>query len=117
DDRAGNEERLDSHVVESSDRARGVVRVQRAEDLVTGECGFHRDVRGFVIANFTDHHNVGVLAQNRSKRGSEIEPDIRTGCDLVYTHQLVLNRVLDGDDVVIWTVEFLENGIERGRLS
>ena len=47
-----------------ADGAGGVVRVQRGEHLVTGERGLHGDVRGFVVTNFTDHHDVRVLTEN-----------------------------------------------------
>ncbi len=69
--------------------------------LVTGQRRFYRDVGGLVVTNFTDHHDVGVLAENRAKRGGKIEPDIGPGRDLVHAHELVLDRVLDRHDVVV----------------
>ena len=117
DDRAGNQERLDPHVVQTGDRAGGVVRVQRAQHLVTGQRRFDGDVGRFVVTNFTDHHDVRVLTEDGAERGSEIEPDFVAHRDLVDAGQLVLDRVLDRHDVVLRVVQLLEHGVERGRLA
>src|SRR6266487_849429 len=105
----GNEKRFDAHVVETSNGAGGVVRVQRAQNLVTGEGRFDRDIGGFVVANFTNHHDVRVLAQDRPQGRGKIEADIAARSDLVNAHELVFDRVFDRDDVVFGAVQFMEN--------
>ena len=68
DDRAGDQKRLDPHIVETRDRARSVVRVKRAQDLVTGQSGFHGNIGRFVVTNFAHHHDIRILPKNRAKR-------------------------------------------------
>ena len=65
--RRGNQERLHAHVDQPRDRAGGVVRVQRAENLVARERGANRDLRRLRVANFTHHDHVRILAQNRAQ--------------------------------------------------
>src|SRR6266496_81914 len=60
--RARNQERLDPHVVQTRNRAGGVVGMQSRKHLVTGQRRFHRNIGGLVVANFTHHHDVGVLS-------------------------------------------------------
>jgi hypothetical protein len=49
----------------------------------------HGDIRGFVVANFADHHDVRVLAKNGAQRVGEVEADFRLHRDLIHTGQLV----------------------------
>ena len=69
--------------------------------LVTGQRRFHRDVGGFVVTNFTHHHDVRVLAQDGAQGRSEIEPDVVAHRNLIDAGELVLDRVLDRHDVVL----------------
>ena len=73
--RRRNQEGRDAHVVQTRDGAGGVITVHGAQHLVAGQRGFNRDFRGFRIANFTDHDDVRVLAQDRAQRVGEREPD------------------------------------------
>ncbi len=104
EDGTGNKKWFDAHIVEAADGAGGVVRVQRAQNLVTGEGGLDRDIGGFVVANFTHHHDVRVLAQDRTQGRGKIESDIAARCNLINAHELVFDRVFDRDDVVFGTV-------------
>ena len=70
-DGGGNQEGRDAHVVHTRDGAGRVITVHGAQHLVAGERGFDRDFRGFGIANFTDHDDVRVLAENGAQRGGE----------------------------------------------
>ncbi len=87
------------------------------EHLVAGERGFDGDIRRLVIANFTDHDDVRILAQDGTEGAGEIEADVALHRHLVDAGELVLDGVLDGDDVVFRAVQLLEDGIERGRLA
>jgi len=62
--RRGDEEGLDPHVEETGDARDRVVRVQRAEDQVTGEGAADRDLRRLEVTHFPDHDDVRVAAEN-----------------------------------------------------
>ena len=66
---------------------------------VTGERGLDRDLRGLVVADLADQHDVRVAAQDRAQRGGERQPGLRVHLHLVDAGQPVLHRVLDRDDV------------------
>ena len=71
----GNQERLDAHVDQTRDRARGIVGVQGAEHQVTGQGGLNGNLRGLQVAHFTHHDDVRVLAQEGAQRLAEGQPD------------------------------------------
>src|SRR5437764_4860099 len=115
--RARNQERLDPHVVQTRDRAGGVISMQSRKHLVTGQRRFHRDVGGLVVANFTHHHDVGVLPQDRAQGRGKIQTDIIAHRDLIDSAELILDRVLHRHDVVLRIVQLLQNGVESGRFT
>src|SRR2546430_16779175 len=57
--------RLDPHIGKARYGADRIVGVQGRQNQVPGEARLNRDLRGFEIADFSDHDDVGVLAQNR----------------------------------------------------
>jgi hypothetical protein len=76
-----------------------------------------RDLGGLDVADLPDQDDVGVLADDVSQPGREGEADLRAHRNLVHALQLVLDRVLDGDDLAIGRVDLVERAIERGRLA
>jgi hypothetical protein len=50
--------------------------VQRAEDQVAGERRADGDFGGLLVADFADHDDVGVLAQDVAQGRGEGEPDL-----------------------------------------
>ena len=88
-----------------------------AEHLVAGERGFDSDFRGFRIANFTNHDDVRVLAEDGPERVGKGEPDFFLHGHLVDAGDLELYGIFDGDDVVGRMVQLVEGGIESGGLS
>ena len=73
--RRGHQEGLHAHVDQSSDRARSVVRVERAEDQVTRKGRLDRDFGDFQVTNFTHQDDVGGLTQHRAEHALEVEAD------------------------------------------
>ena len=65
--RRRDEVRLHAHVHQPRQCAGRVVRVQRGKNHVAGERRLHGDLRGFLIADFTDEHHVGIMTQNRAQ--------------------------------------------------
>jgi len=113
----GDEERLDPHVDQPHHGTGGVVGVQGREHQVPGETRLHRDLRGLQVADLADHDHVGVLAQDGAQCPRKSEIDARIDLGLADAVEVVLDRVLDGNDIAALGVELAERGVKRGRLS
>src|SRR3546814_2582485 len=72
----GQKKRLHFQIFKARYRADRIIGVDGREDEVAGERGLPRDVGGLAIADFTDHHAVRILAQNRAQARREVEPDL-----------------------------------------
>ena len=101
DDARAEQERLGAHVDGARDGARGVVRVDRREHEVTRERRVDRDLERLRVADLADHDDVGVLPEERAQRAREREADLRLHVHLVDALDLVLDRVLGGQDVEV----------------
>ena len=97
----GEQERLDAHVDQSRDAADGVVGVQGAEDKVAGHGRADRDLGGLDVANFADHDDVRVLAQDVAQAVGEGEADLRFHVDLRDAGEAIFDRFLDRDDAAL----------------
>ena len=62
---------FDAHVQETSQHVNHVVGVDSREDKVTGQCRVDGDLRGFLVADFTDQNLVGIVTQNRTQSARE----------------------------------------------
>ena len=97
--------------------ARRVVGVQRREHEVAGQRGLDGDLRRLAVADLADHDDVGVGAQHRAQAGREVRPAFVLTWTCVMPVELVLDRVLDRDDVLLERVERAERRVERRRLA
>ena len=93
--------------------ARGIVGVQRAEHQVTGERGVDGHVGRVAVANLTHQDHVGVMPQERTQAVGEGQPDARLHLHLVDAVEVVLHRVLDGEDLDLVALDRVERGVER----
>ena len=82
-----------------------------------GERRLDGDLRGFLVADFTDHHDVGVLTKDCAQRAGEVPPDIVVDLDLVDASQLVFHRVFHRDQFRIDLVQLVERRVQRGRFA
>src|SRR5437667_387944 len=73
----GYEVGLDAHILQSGDRARRIVGVERREHEVAGERGLDRDLGRLEVADLTDQDHVGILAHDVPQTGGEGQPDLR----------------------------------------
>ena len=106
DQRRGDQERLDPHVDQAGDRAGGVVGVERGEHQVAGERGAGWRSRRFRVADLADHDDVGVLAQEASAAPlAKVRPIFGLTCTWEMPLELVLDRILDGEDVEVRRVD------------
>jgi hypothetical protein len=110
----GDEERLNLHVDEPGQGSGGVVGVQGAEHQVTGQSGADGDVGGFAVADFPDHDDIGILAQNVAQGAGEGEADLAVDLGLVDALDLVFDRILDRDDAAAGGIDLADKGGEGG---
>ena len=111
------QERLDAHVAQARDGADGRVGVQRRHHEVARQARLHGDLGGLEVADLADHHDVGVLAQNRAQAARERHLDLGVDLGLADAVDVVLDRVLDGQDIAREIVDALERRVQRRRLA
>ena len=116
-DGGGDEEGLDAHIHEARDGAGCVVGVERGENQVAGKRGADRDLGGVFVADFADHDDVGVLAEDGTEGAGEGEADLGADLHLVYAGDFVFDGVFDGDDPKIGGIDFPEKRVKRGALA
>ena len=109
------------HVDDSVDGRGGRVGVQRAERKVAGFCDAQRRFDGFQIAHFADQHHVRVFTEGGAQR---VGKALGVGMQLALVHHAILvhvhelDRVLDGEDVVVALgVDLVDHGRQRGGLA
>ena len=61
-----------------------------------------------VVADLADHDDVRVLAEEGAQRAGEGEPDLGLHVDLVDPLDLVLDRILGGEDVEVGAIDAVE---------
>ena len=66
---------------------------------VTGERRVDRDLGRLVVANLADHDDVGILAQEGAQPHAKVRPIFGLHLHLVDALELVLDRILGGEDV------------------
>ena len=109
----GDEEGFDVHVEEAGDAADRIVGVKGAEDQVTGEGGTNGNFGRLVVAHFADHDDIGVTAEETAQEIGEGVADLGLDRALVHPGQLVLDRILDGEDAAFLGVESREKSVKR----
>src|SRR5688572_12911929 len=82
-DTGRNEERFDTHIHETRNCGRRVVRVQRGKNKVARQRCFDRDLGSLEVPDLTDEDNVGILTQERAKGGGEVQSDLLLHLDLI----------------------------------
>ena len=93
DQGACDKKRFHPHVDQARDGAGGIVGVQRGQHQVARQRSLHGDLRGLEIADFTDHDDVRVLAQDGTQGLGEGQVDFGIDLGLADAVQLVLDRV------------------------
>ena len=70
-----------------------------------------------MVTHLADQDDVGCLAQHGANDQGEVEPDLVPDFDLIDPRQVVLDRVLGGDDFAVGTVQRVQCRVQRGGLS
>ena len=108
---------IDPHVDEAADDVEHVVGVHGGEHQVAGQRRLHGDLRGLRIADLADHDLVRVVAQDGAQAAREGQALLLVDRDLQHAGQLVFDRILDGDDLVLAVVDLGDRGVQRGGLA
>ena len=108
------QKRFYAHIRQTRDRADRVVGVQSGQYQVSGERGLHRDLRGFVVADFANHDDVRILAQDGAQRLGEVQIDFRIHLGLADTGEFILDRVFHRHDVGMRRVQHLQRRVQGG---
>src|SRR5579871_3357259 len=116
-DGAGHRRRLHAQVEQADQGRHRVVGVQGREDHVAGLGRLAGDLGRLLIADLADHDHVGVLPQDAAQLRGEGLARLDVDLDLRHVGHLALDRVLDGDDVLLKAVDLVEAGIQRGALA
>src|SRR5438270_5596805 len=117
DKASGDSERLDADILQTRNRADGVVGVKRRQHEVTGHCRLERNRCRLVVADFSDATHIRVLTQDRPQPAGEGESLLLVYLHLVDAAQSIFHRIFDGDDVHRFSAPGVEGGVERGGLS
>src|SRR5262249_41898026 len=79
--------------------------------------GLHRNLRGFLVANFTDEHHVRVVTQDGTQPACKGHAGLFIHLDLVDPLELIFHRVLDGDDLADLVVDRVQGAVKSGGLA
>jgi predicted alpha/beta-hydrolase family hydrolase len=95
--------------------------VQRAEDEVTCLGGGHRRRDRLEVAHLADEDHVRVLAKRTAQafgKRRRVDADLALVDDAALVAMQELDRILDGEDVVVpRPVDLVDHRGERGRLA
>src|SRR5215208_2053361 len=83
---------------------------------MSGQRRFDAGPGRLAVPYLPDHHHVGVSTQDAPEARREGQADLGVDLYLVDAAHAVLNGVLYGDDVLLWSVELFQGGVERCRL-
>src|SRR5215475_2315899 len=105
------------HVQEAAHDVEHVVGVYGGEDEVPGERGLDGNLRRLRVADLAHHDLVRVVTQDGAQPAREREALLLVHGDLQHPGQLVLDRILDGDDLVASGLGLGDRPVQRGRLA
>src|SRR5208282_2219455 len=105
--------RLDAHVEEAPQHVDHVIGVDGGEHEVAGQRRLDGDLGGFVVANFAHHDLVRVVTQNGAQPTGERQTLFFVNRNLGDAADLILDRVFNGDDLVLVGLDLVDGGVER----
>ncbi len=117
DETRAQKKRVGFHIQKPGDRAGGVVAVQSREHQVTGQGGAQGRLHRFVVADFADENDVGVLAHGGAEQLREGEADFFIDLRLANAGNLVFDGIFAGEDVVGRVADFGQCRVERRALA
>ena len=83
------------------------------KDQVAGQGGLNGDAGGFLVADLTDHNNIGVLPQQRPQSAGKRQSGFFIDLHLIAEFQVVFDRVFDRGDIEPVAVHLGKRRIKR----
>ena len=100
-DRIRNHVRFNSHIFQTGYRRRGTIGMKGTYHQVSRDSCFNGDTCGFLVSNLSDHDNVRVLTQDRTKGRSKRKSRFFIYLYLIDTIYISLDRVFYCDNINI----------------
>ena len=108
---------LDAHIHKAAQHIHHVVGVDGGKHQVPGQGGVDGDLRRLVVADFAHQNLVRVVAQDRPQPARKGKPLLLVHRNLRNAANLVLHRILDGDDLVFVALDLIQSRVEGGGFS
>ena len=87
------------------------------KDQVPGQGRLDGDLRGLLVPDLTDHHLIRVVPQDRPQASCKCQTLLLVDRNLGDPLELILDRVFDGDDLVLGRTDLRQTRVQRGRLA
>src|SRR5258706_3963701 len=86
--------------------------MERAEYQMSGESRANGNFGCLEVADFPDHDDIRVLAENVAQAHREGQANVRPDRNLIDALQLIFDRLFDGDDPLLHRVDGAQKGVE-----
>ena len=86
--------RLNADILQTFDRSHSIVGMDCGKHNVSGDCGTHTDLGGLTVSNLSDGNDIRVLTKDGTKTIGKIHACFLIDLHLVYSIDIVLNRIL-----------------------
>lgn len=108
---------FDAHILQTGDGAGGGIGMQGTYHQVSGDGRLYGDAGGLLVTDLTDHDDIRVLTQDGTQCRCESQVCLGVDLYLVDTVNIGLDRILNGDDVHVFFIQFAQCGIQGGGLT
>jgi hypothetical protein len=89
---------------QAEEAAGGIVGMKSGKNKMPGQRGLDGYLRCFLVPDFSNHDNIGVVAQNRTQSSRKCQADFALNLNLIDALKLILHGVLRGDDFSFFAV-------------
>ena len=113
----GQQKGFHRHVGQACNRADRIVGVQGRQHQMPGQTRLHRNLRGFQVADFTYHDDVGVLAQNSAQGTRKTHVDTRINLRLADAVEIIFDWIFHRHDVGHGRIDARQRRVQRGGLA
>ena len=90
---SGDQVRLNADIFQTFDRSHSIVGMDCGKHNVSGDCGTHTDLGGLTVSNLSDGNDIRVLTKDGTKTIGKIHACFLIDLHLVYSVDVVLNRI------------------------
>src|SRR5712672_1955911 len=107
----------DAEIEHASDGGDAVIGMESGKDQVAGLRGLESNLGSFLVADFTDHYDIGILAKNGTQTGSKRKACFGVDLYLIQARDRVLDGIFHRNNVDGGFTQQVEAGIQRGALT